>query len=93
MIDLAEMIRYELQADPSLIRTVPLPPQITAVKQPSLERQRILLQFEPRIGLREGVQRVCAEQKRLIASATRREERVAEPAASPHPELLRVNAL
>jgi nucleoside-diphosphate-sugar epimerase len=93
MIDLAEMIRHELQADPSLIRTVPLPPQITAVKQPSLERQRELLQFEPRIGLREGVRRVCAEQKRLLASATGREEREAGPAVSPHPERLRVNAL
>ena len=92
MIDLAEMIRHELRADPGLIRTVPLPPQITAVKHPSLERQRLLLQFEPRIDLLEGVQRVCAEQRRLVASATRGEKAEVKPVPGPHPELLRANA-
>jgi nucleoside-diphosphate-sugar epimerase len=64
MIDLAEMIRAELGADPSLIRSVPIPPQITLVKNPSLERQRLLLRFEPRMPLREGVRRVCVVQRR-----------------------------
>jgi nucleoside-diphosphate-sugar epimerase len=71
MIDLAEMIRHELQADPSLIRTVPLPPQITAIKQPSLDRQRLLLGFEPSVDLRQGVRMVCSVQRKLAASSTR----------------------
>jgi nucleoside-diphosphate-sugar epimerase len=88
MIELAEMIRQELGADPALVRTVPLPPQITALKQPSLERQRLLLQFEPRVDLREGVQRVCAVQKRLAAT----EARQGEPEEPPGPDLRRVSA-
>ena len=69
MSDLAEMIRIELGADSGLVRTVPLPPQITLVKSPSLDRQRQLLGFEPRMTLQEGVRRVCAVQLRLAASA------------------------
>ncbi|MBA3522332.1 MAG: NAD(P)-dependent oxidoreductase [Gemmatimonadales bacterium] len=64
MIELAEMIRAELGADPTLIRSVPIPAHVTLVKCPSLERQRLLLGFEPRMALREGVRRVCAVQMR-----------------------------
>jgi nucleoside-diphosphate-sugar epimerase len=71
MIELAEMIRMELGADHDLIRTVPIPPQITLVKHPSLERQRLLLGFEPRVPLEEGVRRVCAVQRKLAFSAAR----------------------
>jgi nucleoside-diphosphate-sugar epimerase len=66
--DLAEMIRMELEADPALVRMTTLPPQMTLVKHPILERQRKLLGFEPRVPLREGVRRVCAYQRRLVAS-------------------------
>ena len=79
------MIRRELGADSSLVRTVPLPPQITLVKFPSLERQRTLLGFEPRMALQEGVRRVCAVQRRLAGSAAQNsaagEEAVTTPAA------------
>ena len=68
MIELAEMIRLELGADHNLIRTVPIPPQITLVKHPSLERQRLLLGFEARMPLREGVRRVCAVQRKRAFS-------------------------
>jgi len=64
MIEVAEMIRTELGADSHLIHHVPLPSQITLVKRPSLERQRALLGFEPRMPLREGVRRVCEVQRR-----------------------------
>jgi len=64
MIELAEMIRGELGVDHNLIRSVPIPAQITLVKRPSLKRQQLLLGFEPRIPLREGVRRVCAVQRR-----------------------------
>jgi len=63
MIELAEMIRLELGADHNLIRSVPIPGQITLVKRPSLERQRLLLGFEPHMPLQEGVRRVCAVQR------------------------------
>ena len=61
---LAEMIRAELGADPSLVRVTPQPAHMTPVKRPSLARQRRLLDFEPAIGLIEGVARVCAVQRR-----------------------------
>jgi nucleoside-diphosphate-sugar epimerase len=66
MHDVAEMIRTNLDADPALIRTVPVPPQITAIKRPTLDRQRSLLQFEPAIAIAEGVSRVCEVQRRMV---------------------------
>ncbi|HEX3233679.1 MAG TPA: NAD(P)-dependent oxidoreductase [Gemmatimonadales bacterium] len=76
--ELAEMIRQELGADPSLVRTVDLPGQMTLVKRPKLERQRMLLKFEPAVGLAEGVRRVCAHQRRLVA-----QERMLPQAGAP----------
>jgi nucleoside-diphosphate-sugar epimerase len=66
MADLAALIRTELHADPSLVRTSPLPPQMTLVKRPILDRQRTMLGIEPVVSLREGVRRVCAYQRRLV---------------------------
>jgi nucleoside-diphosphate-sugar epimerase len=60
MADLAEMIRAELNVSPELVITTELPPQMTLVKHPTLERQRSLLGFEPRVGIAEGVRRMCA---------------------------------
>jgi len=60
MADLAEMIRAELNASPDLIVTTELPPKMTLIKRPTLDRQRTLLGFEPRIRIAEGVRRVCA---------------------------------
>jgi nucleoside-diphosphate-sugar epimerase len=58
MAELAEIIREELGADPSLVRQMPLPSRMTLVKRPALERQRTLLGVEPQVSLREGVRRV-----------------------------------
>jgi nucleoside-diphosphate-sugar epimerase len=80
MLELAEMIRMELGADSRLIRTVPIPNSVTPVKRPSLERQRLLLGFEPQISLRDGVQRVCAVQRTLVASRARHGEEERFPA-------------
>jgi nucleoside-diphosphate-sugar epimerase len=66
--ELAEMIRAELGADRELVEATDLPPHMTLVKRPSLERQRTLLGFEPAISLAEGVQRVCAVQARAAAA-------------------------
>jgi nucleoside-diphosphate-sugar epimerase len=60
MADLAEMIRAELGASRELVITTELPPRMTLIKRPTLERQRTLLGFEPRVGIEEGVRRVCA---------------------------------
>jgi nucleoside-diphosphate-sugar epimerase len=68
--DLAAMIRAELDADPALIRETTLPSQMTLVKRPTLERQRTMLGFEPRISLAEGVRRVCAYQRALVENET-----------------------
>jgi nucleoside-diphosphate-sugar epimerase len=60
MADLAELIRAELKASPELVITTELPPKMTLIKRPTLERQRLLLGFEPRVGIAEGVRRMCA---------------------------------
>jgi nucleoside-diphosphate-sugar epimerase len=60
MADLAEQIRAELNASPELVVTTELPPKMTLIKRPTLERQRSLLGFEPSIGIAEGVRRLCA---------------------------------
>jgi nucleoside-diphosphate-sugar epimerase len=69
MSELAELIRAEFDADPNLIQTAPVPSQITLVKRPMLERQRMLLGFEPLVNLEEGVRRVCAVQLHMLATA------------------------
>jgi nucleoside-diphosphate-sugar epimerase len=68
MADLAEMIRAELNALPELVVQTELPPKMTLIKRPTLDRQRCLLGVEPRIGIREGVRRVCAVQSGLTLS-------------------------
>ena len=59
MEDLAEKIRRELGAARDLVQVRDLPPRMTLVKRPSLERQRTLLGVTPAVGLDEGVARVC----------------------------------
>ncbi len=62
MASLAEMVCAELRASPELVITTELPPQMTLIKRPTLDRQRRLLGIEPRDGIAEGVRRVCAVQ-------------------------------
>jgi len=57
---LAHMVCSRFKADRSLIHVVPQPNRMTAWKRPSLERQAQMLNFEPRVGIEEGVSRVCA---------------------------------
>jgi nucleoside-diphosphate-sugar epimerase len=64
MADLAEMIRAELNASPELVVTTELPPKMTLIKRPTLDRQRSLLRYEPFVGIAEGVRRVCARHRR-----------------------------
>ena len=72
MIELAEMIRSYVGADPALIRVKELPPQMTLIKRPTLERQRRMLNFEPRIALADGVRRVCDRQLKHVGHEVRR---------------------
>ena len=72
MADLAEMIRIELNASPELVVTTELPPRMTLIKRPTLERQRSLLQFEPAVGIAEGVRRICAVHARGASAGMRR---------------------
>jgi nucleoside-diphosphate-sugar epimerase len=62
MSELAEMIRVELKAPLDLIVTTELPEGVTRIKRPTLERQRALLGLVPRVGLAEGVRRLCRVQ-------------------------------
>ncbi|MCI0404661.1 MAG: NAD(P)-dependent oxidoreductase [candidate division Zixibacteria bacterium] len=64
MAELAEMIRVELNASPELVLTSDLPPGVTRVKRPTLHRQRALLGLEPKVGIIEGVRRLCEVQAR-----------------------------
>ena len=71
MAELAHMMRAELNTDPSLIHTTSLPGQMTLVKRPTLDRMRNLLGIEPLVSLREGVRRVCAHQRQVLAAEAR----------------------
>ncbi len=63
---LAEMIRSTLGADKSLIKMNDLPPRMTLVKRPTLERMQHLLGVTPKVSVQEGVRLVCARvQERL----------------------------
>ena len=84
MTTLAEMIRSELNADPELIQVGSLPPKMTLVKRPLLERQRNLLHFEPAISLQEGVRRVCSVQGRIAQAEE--PQRMRGPMRSPSVE-------
>lgn len=59
MLDLAHMIASKLGASTELIRVVPMPNRMTAIKRPTLNRQRDLLGVEPAVSLEDGVSRVC----------------------------------
>lgn len=66
MTDVAELVRAELGADASLVTHRELPPRMTLVKRPTLDRQRDLLGVEPTITLEEGVSRVVAQVRRRL---------------------------
>jgi hypothetical protein len=100
MAELAEMIRSELGADRDLIHTMRLPPKMTLIKRPTLDRQRDLLGFEPTIGIREGVRRVCAHQLVLLGQRPAEAPRAAGAAVMPgdqrmthHPPLESVGSI
>jgi nucleoside-diphosphate-sugar epimerase len=86
MLDLAEMMRRELDADPTLIHVVELPARMTLIKRPSLHRQRTLLGIEPEISLAEGVRRVCQVQSVLARAEAQRAAPRHAP-ISPAPDL------
>jgi nucleoside-diphosphate-sugar epimerase len=67
--ELAELVRAELGAPEELLRLVDLPPQMTLVKRPSLERQRTILGVESEVSLEDGVRRVCETMRRRLAAA------------------------
>ena len=67
MAEIAEGIRSRLNADPALVTVRPLPPQMTGVKRPNLERMHNLLNFKAEIDIDEGLDRVCHEVKRRLA--------------------------
>jgi len=68
---LAEMIRCELGADASLVREVDLPPRMTSIKRPVLDRMRQVLGVEPTVSLKDGVARVCARVRERLRLAAR----------------------
>jgi Nucleoside-diphosphate-sugar epimerases len=70
ILDLAEMIRSELEADPDLVRITELPGQMTLVKRPTLDRMRDLLGVTPQVSLPDGVHRVCRRIVERGAEAT-----------------------
>jgi nucleoside-diphosphate-sugar epimerase len=65
--DLAEIIRRELQAAPSLITYRELPSRMTLIKRPTLERQKSILGVVPKISPAEGVKLVCSRVRQRIA--------------------------
>jgi len=64
--DMAEMIRKELDASPDLVNVVPFPGQMTAIKQPSLDRMQDILGVSPKVKLEEGIKLVCGKIRERI---------------------------
>jgi nucleoside-diphosphate-sugar epimerase len=69
--DLAEMIRKELNAPPGLVMVKDLPPRMTLIKKPVLNRQRGILGIIPRVSLDEGVKMVCRRVRERILAENR----------------------
>jgi nucleoside-diphosphate-sugar epimerase len=67
--DLAEMIRVRLNAPKELVTVRDLPERMTLVKNPTLTRQRDILGVTPKVGLEEGVDRVCTRIQERLNSA------------------------
>jgi len=63
--ELAEMIREELGASKDLINYIDIPNRMTLVKEPNLERQRTVLNAEPKVKLEEGVKLICERMRNL----------------------------
>jgi nucleoside-diphosphate-sugar epimerase len=66
---LAEKIRSELGAARELVQVNDLPPRMTLVKRPTLERQRTLLGVTPAVSLDEGIARVCRGVRERLRAA------------------------
>ena len=63
---LAEKIGRELNAPLELVELKDLPPRMTLVKRPVLERQRRILGVTPKVSLDEGVALVCRRVRERI---------------------------
>lgn len=69
--DLAEMIRSRLGASKDLVKVVPFPGQMTAVKNPTLDRMMKTLGVVPKVSVEEGVDRLCARiRERVLEHST-----------------------
>lgn len=64
--ELAEMIRACYGASPNLVKVVEIPNRMTLAKRPTLDRQTNILGVTPKVGLEEGVARVCARVKERL---------------------------
>ncbi|MCA9052415.1 MAG: NAD(P)-dependent oxidoreductase [Planctomycetaceae bacterium] len=69
--DLAEMIRARLGAPKQLVIEHDLPPQMTSVKRPVLDRQTHTLGIECKVSLEEGVDRLIARVNERLALMSR----------------------
>lgn len=65
--ELAEMIRGHYGASKDLINVMGLPSRMTLEKKPTLDKQRDLLGVVPKVGLEEGVERVCRRTKERLS--------------------------
>ncbi|MQG38400.1 MAG: NAD(P)-dependent oxidoreductase [SAR202 cluster bacterium] len=61
ILSLANMIKEQLEAPSSLIKEIEIPQRMTSIKNPTLKRQTELLEVTPKIGLDEGVSKVCSK--------------------------------
>lgn len=67
--ELAEMIRVRLGAPKDLVTVRDLPSRMTLIKQPTLDRMMKGLGVVPKVGLEEGVDRLCTRIRERLNSA------------------------
>lgn len=65
--ELAQALCAKLGADPGLIRNISFPERMTPVKRPTLDRQREVLNAEPKVGFDEGVDRVATRIRQRVS--------------------------
>lgn len=67
IMELAEMIMADLDADPSLLRIIDQPERMTLIKDPLLRRQEEILGVVPEVSLEDGVYRVCLAMRERVS--------------------------
>ena len=66
--ELAEKIRFEMNASKSLLNFIDLPGKMTLSKNPKLDKQKNILGITPKVSFDDGIKLVCDKVKQIVMS-------------------------